>query len=171
MKGRNELTVAPRELPASSLLKRMQDIHDAIARRAYDLFVSRGFSHGHDWADWFLAESELLQQVSLEISETEKELKITAALPGFTGRDVEVRVDPRHLFISGHREQRSEDKKKGEVVYSERRSDQVYRALDLPAEVDPDKIKTTLDNGELEITLPKKELGKKLTMEEKPAAA
>ena len=169
MKQRTELTVTRAELPASSVLKKMEDLHDAIARRAYDLFTSRGFSHGHDRADWFLAESEFLEQVPLEISETEKELKVTAALPGFTEKDIEVRVEPRRLFISGHREERSEDKKKGEVVYSERRSDQVCRAIDLPAEVDPDKVKTTLSNGELEITLPKKEVDKKLMIEEKAA--
>ncbi len=116
MKQGTELTVAPKELPASSVLERMQDMHEAISRRAYDLFASRGFSNGHDWADWFLAESEFLQQVPLEISETESELKVTAALPGFTGKDIEVGVEPRRVFISGRREERSEDKKKGEVV-------------------------------------------------------
>jgi len=69
MKQRTELTVTPKELPARSLLKRIQDIHDAIARRAYDLFASRGFSHRHDWADWLLVDSRSLQLVPLEISD------------------------------------------------------------------------------------------------------
>ena len=69
MKQRNEVTVTPRELPARSLLKRVQDIHDAIARRASHLLTSLGFSDGHDWADRFLADSESLQLVPLEISD------------------------------------------------------------------------------------------------------
>ncbi len=169
MKQRSELSVATKELPASSLLKKMQDIHDAIARRAYDLFASRGFSHGHDLEDWFLAESEFLQPVPLDISETEKELKIVAALPGFTERDLEVRVEPRRLFISGQREERSKDKKKAEEVYSQRRYDEVFRAVDLAAEIDPDKVKSTFTNGKLEISMPKKEAGKNLIVEEKAA--
>ena len=169
MKQRNERTPGTRELPESSVLKSMEEVHDAIARRAYDLFATRRFSHGHDWADWFLAESEVLQQVPLEISQTERELKVTAALPGFAEKDIEVRVEPRRLFISGQHEQRSGDKKKGEVVYSERRSDRVYRVIDLPTEVDPHKVKTALNNGELEITLPKKEVDKKLMIKEKAA--
>jgi Protein of unknown function (DUF2934) len=32
---------------------------DAIARRAYDLFLSRGATHGHDIDDWLEAEREL----------------------------------------------------------------------------------------------------------------
>ncbi len=169
MKQRSDLTVSTKELPASSILKKMQDIHDAIARRAYDLFASRGFSHGHDWEDWFLAESEFLQPVPLDISETDRELKIVAALPGFTENDLEVRVEPRRLFISGQREERSKDKKKGEAVYSQRRYDEVFRAVDLAAEIDPDKVKSTFTNGKLEISMPKKEVGKDLIVEEKAA--
>ena len=37
----------------------MQEEHLAIARRAYELFEARGCEHGHDWEDWFRAESEL----------------------------------------------------------------------------------------------------------------
>jgi hypothetical protein len=33
--------------------------HFAIARHAYELFETRGCEHGHDWEDWFRAESEL----------------------------------------------------------------------------------------------------------------
>jgi len=33
--------------------------HLAIAQRAYELFEARGCEHGHDWEDWFRAESEL----------------------------------------------------------------------------------------------------------------
>ena len=37
----------------------MQQAHLAIACRAYELFETRGCEHGHDWEDWFRAESEL----------------------------------------------------------------------------------------------------------------
>ena len=37
----------------------MQQLHLAIACRAYELFETRGGEHGHDWEDWFRAESEL----------------------------------------------------------------------------------------------------------------
>lgn len=161
MKQRNQITLATRQLPPSSLAKRIRDIHDAIARRAYDLFASRGFSHGHDLEDWFIAESELLHRVPLEMSETETELRITAALPGFTGKDIEVTVEPHRLFIRGEREEKSDDKKKREVVYSERRSDEVYRVIDLSPEVEPDKVKYALNKGKLEISLPKSEVGRK----------
>jgi hypothetical protein len=33
---------------------------EEIQRRAHELFVARGGSHGCDWADWFTAELELI---------------------------------------------------------------------------------------------------------------
>jgi hypothetical protein len=35
--------------------------HDAIATRAYELFLRRGAQHGQDWDDWLAAERELRQ--------------------------------------------------------------------------------------------------------------
>ena len=36
--------------------------HDAIARRAYELYELRGRQDGNDWDDWFQAEDELRLQ-------------------------------------------------------------------------------------------------------------
>ena len=33
--------------------------HDAVARRAYELFVARGRTHGRDLQDWLEAERQL----------------------------------------------------------------------------------------------------------------
>ena len=34
--------------------------YDDVARRAYELFVARGGTHGRDWDDWLSAERQLL---------------------------------------------------------------------------------------------------------------
>lgn len=39
-----------------------------IARRAYELYEHRGGEHGHDWDDWFQAESEVRRGASHEES-------------------------------------------------------------------------------------------------------
>jgi hypothetical protein len=36
-------------------------INEAIARRAYELFLARGAEHGHDLDDWLQAERELAE--------------------------------------------------------------------------------------------------------------
>jgi HSP20 family protein len=144
------------------------DMQNRIARRAHELFASSGFPPGHDMEDWPFAESQLIDKMPVELSETDKELTVTAGLPGFTEKDVEIKVEPRRLFITGKREEKSENKQKGQTVYSER-SNEVFRTIALPVEVDPDKVKATLSKGELEITMPKKEIGKKVLIEAKAA--
>jgi len=143
-----------------SFLERVQEVYDLIERRAYELFESSGYIHGNDVADWLRAESEILRPVPLTITETEAEVIVRAEMPGFKEKDLEVRVEPRRLFIAGQREQASEAKE-GRALYSERRSDQIFRAVELPAEIDPDRAKAALGKGVLEVTLAKVETGKK----------
>jgi hypothetical protein len=40
--------------------QRRDPITEAIANRAYELFLARGREHGHDLDDWLQAEQELL---------------------------------------------------------------------------------------------------------------
>lgn len=162
-----ELTVTRRP---ETFLQSITDMQNKIARRAYELFAGSGFTNGHDLQDWFAAEHELLARTPIDLKDNDKEFTVIAGMPGFTEKEVEIRVEPRRVSITGKREEKSEDKNKGQTVYSER-SNEVFRAIDLPAEVDPDKVKATLSNGELEIILAKKETAKKVPVQEKAAAA
>ena len=147
---------------------KVDEVENTIARRAYELFASRGFIDGHHLDDWFLAQSELFGKMPVSVTETENEVTVRAGLPGFTGKDIEIRVEPRRLFIGGMHEEKSENKKKGETIYSEH-AHQVFRTVNLPADVDVDKGKATLSNGDLEITLAKREIGKRIPVEQKAA--
>ena len=41
----------------------INDIQQRIQERAYELFVERGFEHGHDLEDWLQAEVEITATV------------------------------------------------------------------------------------------------------------
>lgn len=141
--------------------KRFQEIHDAIAKRAFELFERNGGLVGRELEDWFQAESEFLHKIPLELTETEDEFAITAEVPGFTEQDVEVRVEPRRIYISGKREEKKEQKK-GETRYSEQRANEIFRSFDLPADIDPDDVTATLKDGLLKVVLPKARKAKKV---------
>jgi HSP20 family protein len=146
----------------------MRDVYGTLARRAYELFEGRGRQHGYHLEDWLHAESEFLNPVRVEIDEADNELILRADVPGFREEDIEVRVEPHRVIISGKREQiREEEKRK--TVYSERRSDEAFRVVDLSEEVDPDKVKATLQDGTLEITLPKARPARKIPVGTKAA--
>ena len=154
-------SVPVKSLPGSDLLVRVRELSNAIARRAFELFDGRGRAAGHDLEDWFRAESELLHPVHLDLAESDSAFTVHADVPGFTPKDIEVGVEPRHLTISGKRETR-EEHTSDKTVYSERRSNQIYRAIDLPAEVDTSKVTATLKNGVLEFSMPKAAQTKKV---------
>ena len=46
----------------------MPNSAEAIGRRAYQRFEARGFEHGHDLEDWLLAEADLLEGTTRQLS-------------------------------------------------------------------------------------------------------
>ena len=150
-----------RALPASDLFERMQETYNAIARRAFEAFEGRGRADGHDLEDWFRAESELLHPLHLDVAETDQTVTVRAEVPGFNAKDLEVSLEPHRLIIMGNRATKEERKTK-RTLCSEHCSSQVFRSIDLPADVDSSKVTVTLKNGVLELVMPKVERANKI---------
>ena len=152
-----------RLVPMGDMFDRMEKLTNDIRRRAFEIFDGNGKTWGHDLADWFQAESELLHPVHVDISEKDNDIAVRAEVPGFAEKDLEVSVDGRRLTITGKRENKEERKEKN-VVYTDRCSDQILRVIDLPAEVNSEKVEATLKNGMLELKLPKAAPSKKIAI-------
>jgi HSP20 family protein len=158
-------------VPDDPFIGLAREINDLIARRAYELFESGGSVHGHDRENWLQAESEILLIAPVDIRETDPAVTIRVDVPGFSENDLEVRIAPPRLCITGQRPEASEQQE-GKTVYSERRSGRLFRVLDLPSQIDPDLTEATLSDGILEITLLKAaEIGKKVPVLAKAARA
>ena len=89
---------------------------------------------------------------SLEVNASDKEVRISAELPGMDEKDVEVLVSDGVLIIRGERKSETEDKDRH---FSERYYGQFDRSLALPFEVEEDKAEASFKNGVLTVTLPK----------------
>jgi len=137
-----------------SVFDQIQDTFNALSRRAYQIFEGNGRAFGRDWEDWFQAERELLHPVHVSVEEFDDSFAVKAEVPGFSEKELEINLEPRRLTITGKREAKKEEKK-GKTVYAERCCDEILRMVDLPAEVETDKVNATLKNGVLEFTLPK----------------
>ncbi len=155
----------PKLLPASDLFDRIQDLSNSIARRAFEIFENRGRALGRDLEDWLRAESEFLHPVHLDIAESPDAVTVRAEVPGFSAKELEVGVEPHRLTISGKRETSKEHTSK-KTIYKEQCSNQIYRATDLPAEVDTSKVTATLKNGMLELSMPKAAKAQKVRVHE-----
>jgi HSP20 family protein len=88
---------------------------------------------------------------SVEMSETDKEIKIAAELPGLDEKDVQVELANGVLAISGEKKTESEDKDR---LFSERYYGRFERRIPVE-DVDEDKISAAFKNGVLTVTLPK----------------
>ncbi|MFN4281617.1 MAG: Hsp20/alpha crystallin family protein [Alphaproteobacteria bacterium] len=89
---------------------------------------------------------------NVEISETEKEIKVTAEIPGLEEKDVEVLLDDGVLTLKGEKRSETEDKEK---QFSERFYGRFERRIPLGIEVEEDKVHARFKNGVLSVVLPK----------------
>jgi Protein of unknown function (DUF2934) len=51
--------------PGISPDPRIRPTYEEIQRRAYEIYIVRGGEHGHDLADWIMAEQELVAIANL----------------------------------------------------------------------------------------------------------
>jgi HSP20 family protein len=89
---------------------------------------------------------------NVEISETDKEIKVTAEIPGLEEKDIDVLLNEGVLTLKGEKRSETEDKEK---QFSERFYGRFERRIPLGLEVEEDKIDARFKNGVLSIVLPK----------------
>lgn len=89
---------------------------------------------------------------SVEISDNDKEIKVTAEVPGMDEKDIEVLFDDGVLTLRGEKRSETEDK---ERQFSERTYGRFERRIPLGYEVEENKIDARFKNGVLSVTLPK----------------
>jgi HSP20 family protein len=89
---------------------------------------------------------------NIEVAETDKELRVTAEVPGLKEKDVEVLLEDGVLTIRGERKSETEDK---ERQFSERYYGTFERRIALGPDVQEDKVAADFKDGVLTVTLPK----------------
>jgi HSP20 family protein len=91
---------------------------------------------------------------SMDVTETDKEIELTAELPGLEEKDVQINVADNVLTIRGEKKAEKEEKDKNYRVV-ERSYGSFARSLELPPGIDPDQIKASIAKGILTVTVPK----------------
>jgi HSP20 family protein len=132
--GSSELT------PLLALHREMNRLFDETFR-GFDLTpfgFGRAFDHGMGWPN-------------IEISETDKEVKVTAELPGLDEKDVEIELADGFLIIKGEKKTETEDKARR---FSERYYGHFERRIPVD-DVEEDQVSASFKNAVLTVTLPK----------------
>lgn len=93
--------------------------------------------------------------VRFDVSESDKQIEVTAEVPGMKEQDIDVEVSGDVLTIKGEKKH-EEEKKEKNYYLSERRYGSFQRSFQLPDTVDQEGIEAQFDKGVLKVTLPKK---------------
>ena len=89
---------------------------------------------------------------SVEIAESDTEVRVFAELAGLDEKDVEVLVNDDVLTIRGEKKAQIDDRNRH---FSERYYGRFERRIPLPFEVEDDRAEASFDNGVLTVVLPK----------------
>ena len=110
--------------------------------------------HSFDSNSELFSQQEGAMSPNINFSENEKEVRVTAELPGVAEEDIDVSVQDDVLMIRGHKELEAEEDDNNYHVH-ECRSGDFSRTLRLPWSVDPDEVEAHFSNGVLDVILRK----------------
>jgi HSP20 family protein len=142
--------------------------------------IDRLFEHFTRGLD-VLGQAQVNLVPSMDVVETDKDIVITAEMPGLERKDIEISLEDDVLTIRGEKRVESEQGDKNKKTdksndggrnyhLSERSYGVFYRVLQMPSGVDPSEIQATMSNGVLKVTIPKPARSQAKKIEVKEAA-
>ena len=95
--------------------------------------------------------------ITLDITENDKDYQVRAAIPGAKKDDIRVSVDGNFVSISTEVKKDREEKEGGRVVVKESSYGSASRCFSLAHEIDANAVVAKLEDGVLKLTLPKRQ--------------
>jgi HSP20 family protein len=121
--------------------------------------VDRFLGHALRWFDWptYVGRAPALEReffAPVELMERDGQHVIKMELPGVEMADVDISISDGVLTVRGEKKH-EEEVEEGGLYRSERTYGSFRRSIAVPERLDESKVSATLDNGVLELTLPK----------------
>jgi HSP20 family protein len=128
---------------------------DKIRLEAYNLLVHRGANGASALDEWLDAERRLCWPAA-KLVEQDGAFTLEMALAGFEPGDISLTATPREVMIKACHKgtKKSDGGERTNVRWSEFRSDEVFRRIELPATIDVSKTTASLKNGLLTVSAP-----------------
>jgi HSP20 family protein len=102
---------------------------------------------------------------AVNIKDNDKDFSVTIAAPGLKKEDFKIALNHNILTISSEQKSEKEEKEDGKFTRKEYSYSSFSRSFTIPETVETDNIDAKYENGELKITLPKKEKATKVAKE------
>jgi len=120
----------------------------------------RGFGLGRPFGPTFEAALGLRSWPRINLREDSEHLSVEALLPGVAPEQIEMNVLGNTLTLAGERLPADASGNGRTWHRRERGTGKFLRTVELPVEIDPDRVKAEYRNGLLCVTLPKAEAAK-----------
>ncbi len=143
-----------RALPVFADLDQMMNL---VRKRAFEIFAERESARDQAMEDWFLAQRDLDGSLT-ELVEDDQGYRFSVAVPGFDPAEIEVTATPRSLIVQARRREGPRRQATGseeKLHWSEFRSQQICRRVELPSGIDAEKVSATVQKGILTVNAPK----------------
>ena len=132
---------------------------ERIRARAFDIFSSRDSDEGCALEDWLAAEKDLCWSAA-ELAEHNEDFLLKVALAGFDANEITVTASPWEIIVkAAHTSTKETREKEPKIHWSEFRSSDAYRCVQLPQQIAVDAVTAEFDKGLLTITAPKDQAG------------
>lgn len=147
--GSESTTGTGKERNMPSFMKPWEPFREVSLRDAMDRLLE----------DSVVTPSRATGMPKIDMKETKDFVQVKAELPGVAEEDVTVEVSDGVLTISGEKKTEKEEEKEG-YCYKESFAGSFSRSVSLPSDVKAEKTEAEMDNGVLNISIPKAEAKK-----------
>jgi HSP20 family molecular chaperone IbpA len=152
--ARNQITELPIVIKTMGLSPEAKEMVDAIARRAYEIFESKGKVTGRELENWLQAEAELFESAPLNVGQSQDGVTVLADVRDFTPKELEIDLEPMRVTIIGKSHSLAA-REAGARSAAQRHKIRMLRSVQLPVEIDASRTTARLKDGVLELKLRK----------------
>jgi HSP20 family protein len=139
-------------------LRRLDSIFDNF-RREVERAIAHPWSSPFDWnfefPSLFEEEEATIRKALCDMVDKGDHYELSVEVPGIEKEKVDVKATKHSIEITGEQKEKMEEKAKN-YVYNERSYRSFYRRVPIPEEIVPSKIEAKMNNGVLNIKMPKK---------------
>lgn len=141
-RSRRDIRPSEQATPLTALQRQMNRLFD-------DFFGDFALS---PFEGWNASASGFVPRMN--VSESDKEIEVTAELPGMEQKDVEVLLEDGRLTLRGEKKMEKEEKE-DRYYHLESSYGSFSRSVEVGEDIDPDQVQASFRNGVLTIRLPK----------------
>ena len=134
---------------------------DSLFDNFFSNFSLGSFGRGHDLLDPIRKAAPARDLMpSMDVTETDKEFRASAEMPGMDEGDIDLAITDHQLIIKGEKKEETKSNEEGHRLM-ERHYGSIYRSVALPDGVDEDSVDATYEKGVLTVTMKKAKSKKK----------